>query len=111
MSRLYFSGVADIKTYDLLLQAGVRRILVDQFDLKNISARRQDTVLDSGAYRAMKARRTLDVPTYAQTIIEADDCQFRHFKIFRCRALRSYHLSKYEDVATKRGPCKETFET
>jgi len=69
--RLYFSGVNDRKTYRMLAEAGVRYILVDQFDLKNVPGARPNVALDSGAYRAWKKNWTLDRDFYAETVAEA----------------------------------------
>ena len=38
LQKLYFSGVASRREFQLLQQAGVKRIMVDPFDLKNVPA-------------------------------------------------------------------------
>jgi len=58
LQKLYFSGVASRREFKLLQQAGVKRIMVDPFDLKNIPADWDgEVLLDSGAYRAFKQPR------------------------------------------------------
>lgn len=65
--KFYFSGIDSRKTYALLEKAGVRFILVDQFDVRNIPVGRKGVMLDSGAYRAWKNSWTLSMEFYAET--------------------------------------------
>ena len=64
--KFYFSGIDGAKTYALLERAGVRHVLVDQFDVRHIPRGRPGTMLDSGAYRAWKRNWTLDLAFYAE---------------------------------------------
>lgn len=60
----YFSGVAGASEFQMLESAGVKRILVDPFDLKNIQRGRVSIAIDSGAYRASKRQLNLDLDNY-----------------------------------------------
>jgi hypothetical protein len=62
--NLYFSGIAGHSEYSLLEAAGIRHLLVDQFDLKHVRAGRAHLALDSGAYRAFKKGLNLDLEEY-----------------------------------------------
>jgi hypothetical protein len=65
----YFSGVSGASEYGMLAAAGVRHLLVDQFDLPNVPCGpRARVALDSGAYRAMKKRLHLRVDDYIRLI-------------------------------------------
>lgn len=65
--KFYFSGIDSPKTYAMLEKAGVRFVLVDQFNVGNIPAGRSGAMLDSGAYRAWKNGWTLSLEFYAET--------------------------------------------
>lgn len=56
----YFSGLRDRRDVALLRDAGVPRVLVDPHDARN-AADFPHAILDSGAYRAWKAGKPLDV--------------------------------------------------
>lgn len=64
--KFFFSGIDSVKTYALLEKAGVRFVLVDQFDVGNVPRCRAGTMLDSGAYRAWKNGWTLSLGFYAE---------------------------------------------
>lgn len=66
--NFYFSGVSGASEYGMLAAAGVRHLLVDQFDLPNVPRGRDRVALDSGAYRAMKKRLHLRVDDYIRLI-------------------------------------------
>jgi len=72
LQKLYFSGVASRREFKLLQQAGVKRIMVDPFDLKNIPADWDgEVLLDSGAYRAFKQpRKALSVEQLVDFVME-----------------------------------------
>ncbi len=61
--QFYFSGLNDQRTVQLLLAAGVSRVLVDQFDVEQ-STPFPSVILDSGAYRAWKQDLILDLDAY-----------------------------------------------
>jgi hypothetical protein len=61
MLKFYFSGLRDTADAELLRQLGVTRVLVDPHDLPNAAAF-PHVALDSGAYRAFKAGKPLDLP-------------------------------------------------
>jgi hypothetical protein len=66
--NFYFSGVSGASEYGMLAAAGVRHLLVDQFDLPNVPCGHERVALDSGAYRAMKKRLHLRVDDYIRLI-------------------------------------------
>ena len=66
--NFYFSGVSGASEYGMLTAAGVRYLLVDQFDPQNVPRRRERVALDSGAYRAMKNRLHLRADDYIRLI-------------------------------------------
>lgn len=62
--KLYFSGVSGKAEYDMLLEAGVDKILVDPADLVNVNGFKGSLALDSGAYRAFKQGKPIDMAAY-----------------------------------------------
>jgi hypothetical protein len=54
MVKQYHSGVSDRQAYSMLREARVRHILVDPFDLENVTPDFPHVALDCGTYRAMK---------------------------------------------------------
>lgn len=54
MTHFYFSGIGEIKSYDLLKINGASHLLVDPHDLANVSTWQGPLALDSGAYRLFK---------------------------------------------------------
>jgi hypothetical protein len=66
--KFYFSGVSGASEYGMLAAAGVRHLLVDQFDLPHVPRGRERVALDSGAYRAMKKNVCLSVDDYIRLI-------------------------------------------
>lgn len=62
--NLYFSGIAGEAEYHILESAGVKRLLVDQFDLKHVPPEHAQVALDSGVYRAFKRHLKLELADY-----------------------------------------------
>lgn len=73
---LYFSGLKSPNDIDIVYSAGVKLVLVDQFDYVKNKAHLLDKgfkiALDSGAYRAFKQGQTLDPVQYLDLIRNAD---------------------------------------
>lgn len=74
--KFYFSGVSGASEYRMLAEAGVRHILVDQFDMYNIPRGRECVALDSGAYRAGKKNLNLNVGDYIRIIRDSGPFDF-----------------------------------
>ena len=72
---MYFSGVSSVQELSMLQEAGVKSVLVDQFDLPHCVSWPGNLALDSGAYRAFKKNLTLDVGAYV-ALIEAQEFNF-----------------------------------
>jgi hypothetical protein len=72
--KLYFSGISGPSEYCMLESAGVKRMLVDPFDLKHIPSGRAHVALDSGAYRVLKRnlkrkrKLNLDLESYLTVV-------------------------------------------
>jgi len=62
--KLYFSGIAGRREFEMLETAGVKHLLADQFDLRHVGAGRAHVALDSGAYRASKKGLSLNLQEY-----------------------------------------------
>lgn len=67
--NLYFSGIKDNRDAALLREAGIQHVLCDDHDLPN-TAGFEYVALDSGAYRAFKAGRALNVADYARRLTQ-----------------------------------------
>ncbi len=65
--QLYFSGVSGVSEASMLAEAGVTHYLADPTDFPRLPA---DSIraLDSGAYRAFKAGKFLDVDVYCKFV-------------------------------------------
>lgn len=74
--KFYHSGVAGAKEYEMLMRAGSARILVDQFDLKNIGDDRRSVVLDCGEYKAHRTGRVLELDPYLRVAREQGPFDF-----------------------------------
>jgi hypothetical protein len=74
--KFYHSGVAGAKEYEMLMRAGSSRILVDQFDLKNIGDDRRAVALDCGEYKARKSGRVLELDPYLRVAREQGPFDF-----------------------------------
>lgn|GEM_PF-896936 len=64
--RYFFSGIGSTEERDMLIEAGVQRLLVDPTDLHNANGMNAQVALDSGAYRAFKNGTTIDVDRYLE---------------------------------------------
>lgn len=65
--KFYFSGIASAEEFTLLQEAGIQRLLVDPTDLPNIQWQEGlEVVLDSGAYRAFRGGKSIDVDSYLE---------------------------------------------
>ncbi len=62
MTQFFFSGISDIKSYDLLKTNGASHLLVDPYDLANVTIWQGPIALDSGAYRLFKEGRKKETP-------------------------------------------------
>lgn len=70
MSRMefYFSGISGRQEYEMLEAAGVKKLLVDHADARNIPSERRIDMLDSGGYRAFKDGTEINLETYLQNV-------------------------------------------
>ena len=57
--EICLSGIGSTEERDILIKAGVTRILVDPTDLHNAKGMNAQAALDSGAYRASKTEQQL----------------------------------------------------
>ena len=62
--KFYFSGVKSKNELEWLKEAGISRVLVDPTDFPNVINWPGNIALDSGAYRAFKSGKPLNLETY-----------------------------------------------
>jgi hypothetical protein len=97
--KLYFSGVAGKSEADMLIAAGVTRVLADIHDIENTSAF-PARALDSGAYRAWKRGVEVDIDHYksiaqkgdydffvAPDVIGDPDKTYENWERYRCEGM------------------------
>lgn len=65
--RLYFSGLSGLQEVEMLREAGIDCVLVDQVDIPRAEGFRR-VALDSGAYRVWKKGGMLDVNAYLKLV-------------------------------------------
>lgn len=73
---MYFSGCAGKSEVDILVSAGVDRVLVDRHDYPNVAGKFTSIALDSGAYRAFKSGTALDIDAYLAFVDQTPDLDF-----------------------------------
>lgn len=72
----YHSGVAGAAEYRMLLAAGVRRVLVNPWQLKHLAGRRDGVALDCDAYRVARGGIGMSIGDFCRLAIEKGPFDF-----------------------------------